>query len=157
MKQIFIISDISAVTCRFPEAPPPSREDPAQVQVLRYIPDMSCILSIMNKKTREANPLHVADLPLVSYNPPRKEKNQVIKVRYLYASSCEYLPKASYLLPPPSFSFKEVRAGQLGGINGTTAIKSPMKGSHFSSYRVGPFVNQRNGGTKSRIWYLSRA
>lgn len=111
----------------------------------------------MNKK-RETN-IHYQTSPSSRISPKKKRKVKSSRSS-TYASSCEYLPKqskASYLL-------KEVRAGQLGGINGTTAnesikntLRSPMKGSHFSSYRVGPFVNQRNGGTKSRIWYHSRA
>lgn len=71
------------------QKPPPSREDPAQVQVLRYIPDMCIVNNWKEKKKQETNPLHVADLLSSRISPPKKEKNQVIKVRYLNASSCE--------------------------------------------------------------------
>lgn len=149
MKQICILY-IRHIRCYLPLSRSPSRDPPCSSTGT----EVHSLYVYCQK--REANPLHVADLPLVSYIPTRKKRKiKSSKVRYLYASSCEYLPKVKH--HPSSFSFKEVRAGQLGGINGTTAIKSPMKGSHFSSYRVGPFVNQRNGGTKSCIWYHSRA
>lgn len=149
MKQIFHISDISAVNY-LPLSRGPSREEPAQVQVLGYIPDMYIVKNERRISTTRPPPRLVY--------PPRKRQNQVIKVRYLYASSCEYLPKQS-IIPPPSSSLLLVQGSTSRPArrhkrhnrqreHQKHTLRSPMKGSHFSSYRVGPFVNQRNGGTK---------
>lgn len=101
-RRFFIISDISAVTCRFPEASP--------VKTLlkyRYIHRyLICILS----KTRGEYPLADRPPPRLVYPPQKREKIKSSKVRYLYASSCEYryLAKQS-IIPPPSSLFSFTR------------------------------------------------